>query len=262
MENSAVLFDKEDDVGMITLNRPERLNAINSDLLQGLIDQLHRAGDDQEIRSVILSGSGRAFCAGEDLKETSAGKTLSQWSREVDALQEIQRVILRLDKPLIAAVSGYAVGGGLEFALSCDIRIAAEDAVFGFPETGIGLTVTGAGTKLITQIVGLGKAKELIFTGDFIDAAEALRIGLVNQVVGKDRLLAEARNMCRKINQRSALALRLSRAAVDQGLHSSFEQTLELEAGHLLTCIQADDQKKFMEHKLRAMKKKKAGETE
>jgi enoyl-CoA hydratase/carnithine racemase len=256
MQNSAVLFDREGDVGRITLNRPDRLNAINADLLEGLIRQLHRARDDQAVRSVILSGSGRAFCAGEDLKETSAGKTREQWSREVDALQETQRVILNLGKPLIAAVCGYAVGGGLEFALGCDIRIAAEDAVFGFPETSIGLTVTNAGTKLITQIVGLGKAKELIFTGDFIDAAEALRIGLVNKVVAKDQLLEEALGLCRKINRHSPLALRLSRTAIDQGLHSSFEQTLELEASHLLTCVQADDQKDLLENKLRTMKKK------
>ena len=256
MENSAVLFEMQGDIGMITLNRPERLNAINSDLLRGLIQQLRSARDDEAVRSVILSGSGRAFCAGEDLKETSAGKTLDQWRREVDALQETQRVILNLGKPLIAAVSGYAVGGGLEFALGCDIRIASEDAMFGFPETGIGLTVTNAGTKLISQIVGLGKAKELIFTGDFIDAAEALRIGLVNKVVAKDQLLGEALKMCRKINQRSPLALRLSRAAIDQGLHSSFEQTLELEASHLLTCVQADNQKAFLEHRLQEMEKK------
>lgn len=258
MQNTAVLFDREGDVGLITLNRPERLNAINADLLAGLIGQLQRARDDRAVRSVILSGSGRAFCAGEDLKETSAGKTLEQWIREVDALQETQRVILNLGKPLIAAVSGYAVGGGLEFALGCDIRIAAKDAKFGFPETGVGLTVTNAGTKLISQIVGLGKAKELIFTGDIIDAAEALRIGLVNKVVARDQLQAEAMNMCRKINERSPLALRLSRAAIDQGLHASFELTLELEASHLLTCVQTDNQKTFVEQRLREMKKKKS----
>ena len=143
----------------------------------------------------------------------------------------------------------------MEFALCCDIRIAAEDARFGFPETGVGLTVTSAGTKLITQIVGLGKAKELIFTGDFIDAAEALRIGLVNQVVSGDDLMQAAFFMCRKINQRSPLALRLSRIAVDQGLHSSFEQILEIEAGHLLTCVQAEDQRLFLDARMQELKR-------
>lgn len=256
MEDRTVLFNREGDVGIITLNRPERLNAITADLLDGLIRRLRQAKDDPQIRSVVLTGSGRAFCAGEDLKETAAGKTMEQWTREVDALQETQRVILNLGKPLIAAIRGYAVGGGLEFALGCDIRIAAEDARFGFPETGIGLTVTNAGTKLIAQIVGLGKAKELIFTGDFIDASEALRIGLVNQVVPENQLMDAALAMCRKINQRSPLALRLSRTAIDQGLHAGFEEILELEASHLLVCVQAQNQQEYLEQKLRQMKKK------
>ena len=255
MEDTAVLYHREVDVGIITLNRPKRLNAINSDLLSGLIQQLHRSGDDNDVSSVVLTGAGRAFCAGEDLKETSAGKSLAQWTREVEALQETQRIIMRLGKPLIAAINGYAVGGGLEFALSCDIRIAGEDAKFGFPETGVGLTVTNSGTKLIAQIVGLGKAKELILTGDIIDAEEAMRIGLVNKVVPAERLIKETMQVCQKINQRSPLALKLSRIAIDQGLHSSFEQILELEASHMLTCVQAEEQKQFVEKKLKAMKK-------
>ena len=255
MEESSVLYHKKESVGIITLNRPERLNAITEDLLRNFIEKLTVAKHDQEVASVILTGAGRSFCAGEDLKETSQGKTTAQWVREIDGLQEIQRVILGLGKPLIAAVRGYAVGGGLEFALSCDMRIAAQDAKFGFPETGIGLTVTTAGTKLITQIVGLGKAKEMIFTGEFVDAPEALKIGLVNAVVPEERLIEEALNMCRKINSRSALALRLSRIAIDQGLHSSFEQTLEIEAAHLLACVNSQEQQELVEQKLKAMQK-------
>ncbi|MBW2593816.1 MAG: enoyl-CoA hydratase/isomerase family protein, partial [Deltaproteobacteria bacterium] len=205
--------------------------------------------------SVILTGAGRAFCAGEDLKETSQGKSMAQWVDEVDGLQNVQRVIMRLGKPLIAAICGYAVGGGLEFALSCDMRIAASDAHFGFPETSVGLTVTTAGTKLITQIVGLGKAKELILTGAFIDAKEALQIGLVNKVVQAGEHLNAAMEMCRKINERSPLALKLSRIAIDQGLHAGFEQTLEMEAAHLLMCVSSKEQEKFIGQKLKQMKK-------
>jgi enoyl-CoA hydratase len=205
--------------------------------------------------SVILTGAGRAFCAGEDLKETSAGKSFKDWVEETEGLQEVQRVVMDLGKPLIAAVRGYALGGGCEFAMSCDIRIAAEDARFGFPETDVGLTITTAGTKLLAQIVGLGKAKELVFTGDFIDAHEALGIGLANKVVADDDLLDEALAMAGKISNKSPLALKLSRIAIDQGLHSSFEQTLELEAGHLLTCVGAQNQEKFVERKLEKMKK-------
>ena len=254
MEANAVIYEKFENIGIIRFNRPQRLNAINAALLKGLIDQLNVARRDPEILSVILTGAGRAFCAGEDLKETSSGKTFAQWTTEVDALQDVQRVILGLGKPLIAAVNGYAVGGGLEFALSCDIRIAAEDAQFGFPETSVGLTVTTAGTKLITQIVGLGKAKELILTGRLVNAEEALAIGLVNQVVGSESLLDEALAMCRSINERSPLALKLSRIAIDQGLSAGFEQILELEASHLLTCINANEQQALVDQKLKKMK--------
>lgn len=254
MEENAVLYQKKENVVVITLNRPHRLNAINEGLLRGLIHQLLRAQKDADVKSIILTGAGRAFCAGEDLKETSSGKSFEQWTIEVDRLQDVQRVILGLGKPLIAAVNGYAVGGGLEFALSCDMRIAAEDAMVGFPETGVGLTVTTAGTKLISQIVGLGKAKELILTGRLVDAHEALDIGLVNKVVDSEALLDQAIEVCRVLNKRSPLALKLSRIAIDQGLHSSFEQILELEASHLLTCINSDEQQALVEEKLKIMK--------
>ena len=256
MTTEAVLYSKNQNVAIITLNRPERLNAINKDLLKGLIEKLEMARQDKAVVSVILTGAGRAFCAGEDLKETSAGKSFADWIEETEGLQDVQRVILALGKPLIAAVPGYALGGGCEFAMSCDIRIAAESAKFGFPETDVGLTITTAGTKLLAQIVGLGKAKELVFTGDFIDAHEAVKIGLANKVVAAESLLNESIAMARRIGEKSPLALKLSRIAIDQGLHSSFEQTLELEAGHLLTCAGAQNQQEFVERKLEKMKTK------
>ena len=256
MTEETVLYGKDQNVGIITLNRPERLNAINKDLLGGLIAKLEKARQDASVATVILTGAGRAFCAGEDLKETSAGKSFEDWVEETDGLQEVQRVILALGKPLIAAIPGYALGGGCEFAMSCDIRIAAESAKFGFPETDVGLTITTAGTKLLAQIVGLGKAKELVFTGDFIDAHEAATIGLVNKVVEAENLLSESIQMARRIGDKSHLALKLSRIAIDQGLHSSFEQTLEMEAGHLLTCAGAQNQQTFVERRLQKMKAK------
>ena len=255
MTKKTVLYSRDGNVGIITLNRPERLNAINGALLRDFIEQLKRAREDKEVISVILTGAGRAFCAGEDLKESSAGKSFETWIEETDGLQEIQRMIMSLGKPLIAAVQGYALGGGCEFAMSCDIRIATEDAEFGFPETEVGLTVTTAGTKLLTQIVGLGKAKELVFTGEFVEAQEALRIGLANKVVPAETLMDEALGMANKIGEKSPLALKLSRIAIEQGLHSSFEQILEIEANHLLICISAQNQKEFVEKKLQKMKK-------
>ena len=251
----AVLYAREENVATITLNRPERLNAINVTLLRDFMAALEQARYDKEALAVILTGAGRAFCAGEDLKETAAGKDPQIWFEETERLQDIQRVIMRLGKPLIGAVAGYAVGGGCEFAMSCDIRIASEDAKFGFPETGVGLTVTTAGTKILTQLVGLGKAKELILTGDFVDANEALRIGLANKVVPKDRLLEEATAMAKKIAGRSPLAVKLSRMAIDLGLDAGFEEILEIEAAHLLICAGIQSQREFVEKRLSEMKK-------
>jgi enoyl-CoA hydratase len=255
MAGSTVLYHREGNIGVITLSRPERLNAINVDLLTDMMAQLEAARRDEEAAVIILTGAGRAFCAGEDLKETAAGKSFDTWVEEADRLQEIQRMIMRLGKPLIAAVRGYAVGGGCEFAMSCDLRVAAEDAQFGFPETGVGMTVTTAGTKLLTQLVGLGKAKELILVGEFIDAFEAARIGLVNQVVPTEELLEASLTLAHKIAQRSPLATRLSRTAIDQGLDMSMEGTLEMEANHLLICVGAQNHEGFVKKRLAEMEK-------
>ena len=237
MAEPAVLYGLRENIAVLTLNRPHRLNAINQDMLNELIHHLDTAGRDPAIACAVLTGTGRAFCAGEDLKETAAGKSLEVWEREIAGLQEVQRAVMRLGKPLIAAVRGYAVGGGCEFAMSCDIRIASQDARFGFPETAVGMTVTTAGTKLLSHLVGLGKAKELVFTGEFIDAEEAARIGLVNSVVSGETLMDEALAMAGKIAERSPLALRLSRMALEAGMHSTFEQALELEARQIMECI-------------------------
>ena len=259
MNEDAVLYKRDGSVGIITLNRPERLNAINRDLLSGLLAHLRAATEDDQVVTVILTGAGRSFCAGTDLKEAEAGKDLAQWTREIDELQEIQRVIMRLGKPLVAAIRGYAVGGGLEFAISCDIRIAADDAQFGFPETGVGLSVSTGATKLICQLVGLGKAKELLFTGEFIGAEEALRIGLINRIAPGESLMADALGLCRQIGDRSPLSLRLSRIALDQAFHSSMEQTLELETAHLLACVAAGNHEESVRKRLAEMKSKKKG---
>lgn len=256
MTKESVKYQRNESVGMITLNRPERLNAISGDLIRDFVKQLNVAREDKKAVSVILTGMGTSFCAGEDLKETSAGKTFDTWIAETNGLQDIQRLILRLDKPLIAAVQGYALGGGCEFAMSCDIRIAAENAVFGFPETGVGLTVTTGGTKLLSHLVGLGKAKELVLTGEFIGADEAHRIGLANKVVPVERLQEESLKMAQAIGERSPLALKLSRTAINLGLHSSFEEILEIEADHLLICVGAQNQKEYVTKKLMQMREK------
>lgn len=253
MKNETVLYHRQKGVGIITLNRPHRLNAINLDLLKGFMEQLARARQDTDARVIILTGEGKAFCAGEDLKETASGKSLEQWMDEAERLQEVQRMTMKLGKPIIAAIPGYALGGGCEFAMGCDIRIASETAVLGFPETTVGMTVTNAGTKILPHLVGLGKAKELVLTGDFIDAHEALRIGLVNKVVAPDNLMAESMAMAEKIASRSPLATSLSRTALDHGMESGFDQIMELEKSHLLICAQSGTE--FAEKRLKEMNK-------
>lgn len=257
MEMDTVLYEKKEGVSIITLNRPHRLNAINGSLLDYFTWALVDAMKDKETKTVILMGAGKSFCAGEDLKEISEGKSFEQWIEEVDKLQDIQRLMLRMNKPIIAVVKGYAVGGGCEFALACDIRIAGGSAKFGFPETGVGLTVTQAGTKLLSQIVSLGKAKELIFTGDIIDVHEAFRWRMVNRVTSDENVMDEAMAMCKKIGEKSALSLRLSRCALDQGMHSSFEQILEMETAHLLVCGGSQNEKEFVDKRLEEMRRKK-----
>lgn len=251
MENKTVLYHREKNIGIITLNRPHRLNAINLDLLKGFMEQLDSARQDTEARVIILTGRGKAFCAGEDLKETASGKSIEQWMDEAERLQEVQRMTMKLGKPIIAAIPGYALGGGCEFAMGCDIRIAADTAFLGFPETTVGMTVTNAGTKILPHLVGLGKAKELILTGDFIDAAEALKIGLINKMVAPENLMTATMAMAEKIATRSPLATHLSRIALDQGLESGFDQIMELEKSHLLICAQSGTD--FAEKRLKEM---------
>ena len=246
-EENCVLYHRQGNVGFITFNRPHRLNALNGPFLDDFIKQLIVAMKDDEAVTIVMTGAGRAFCAGEDLKETAEGKSFAQWVEEADKLQDIQRLTLRLNKPLIGMVRGYAVGGGCEFALSCDFRVADTTARFGFPETGIGLTITQAGTKLAPAIIGLGKAKELAFTGEFIDAEEAYRIGMVNYVVPPEELESKALELCQKIGERSPMSLRLTRCAFDQGLHASFEQILEMETAHLMAVGGAQNDRKFLE---------------
>lgn len=251
MKEDTVLYERKGNVGFILFNRPHRLNAMNGQFLDDFIRQLIAAMKDTAAATVVMAGKGTSFCAGEDLKETATGKSFEQWVDEVDKLQDIQRLTLRLNKPLIAMCRGYALGGGCEFALSCDFRVADETAKFGFPETGIGLSITQAGTKLLSQIVGLGKAKELAFTGEFIDAQEAYRIGMVNYVVPPEDLEERTMALCEVIGKRSPMSLRFARAAIDQGLHSSFEQVMEMETAHLLSLGGSGHERVFVERRMK-----------
>jgi enoyl-CoA hydratase/carnithine racemase len=225
-----VKFRKDEGIGVITFNRPEVLNAANNQLTREFLRALKKAEADPGVRVVILRGEGRAFCAGHDLKEDTAGETLEESMAFIEEMQETTRVILNMGKPVIVAVQGYAVGAGCEWAMNCDIRIAAEGAKFGFPEASIGTTVTNAGTKLLTLLVGLGRAKELILTSRMIEAKEAKEWGLVNEVVPLNVLEQTAMDVARKIAKNPIMSTRLAKAALNQAVNETFEQTLEREA--------------------------------
>jgi 2-(1,2-epoxy-1,2-dihydrophenyl)acetyl-CoA isomerase len=225
-----VVCRKKENVAVISLNRPGVLNAANSRLTSEFLLALKQAAADPEVKAVVVRGEGRAFCAGHDLKEDTAGETLEESLALIQELQETTRVIMGMGKPVIAAVQGYALGAGCEWAMNCDLRIAAEDAKFGFPETRIGTAITNSGTKLLTLLVGLGKAKELVLTNRMIEAREAKEWGLVNEVVPLDGLEQAAVDLAGKIARNPVTSTKIAKAALNQAVSESFEQTLEREA--------------------------------
>lgn len=217
-----------DGVAVVTLNRPERLNAVVPALVDDLLARLAEvAGSDAG--AVVLTGAGRAFCAGYDLKEPPAG---GDSRRRIERLQQVTRRIRELPQPVIAAVHGYAIGAGAEFALGCDLVLAAEDAQFAFPEAGLGLSVTGGISRLLPLLVGPLKAKELLLLGERVDAAEAARLGLVNAVVPDAR--ETALRWARAIAQKPAYAVTLAKRVLDAGIDSALDAALELEVAHAL----------------------------
>ena len=257
MKLETVIYERKGNIATITLNRPEVLNAMNRQLVEDLNTALETARKDDEARVVILTGAGRAFCAGEDLKEASTGITsLEEFSKFQERTQDIQRTILELGKPMIAAVRGYAVGGGFEFALSCDIRVVSENVKFRFAEVSVGGTITTAGTKLISQIVGLGRAKEILLLTEYVDAQKAKEWGLANKVVPDAELEKAALEMAEKIAQNSPLAVRLTRKVTDLALSASFEEVLEIETRHMIECFAAGETQRLMGARLAEIKKK------
>ena len=225
-----VVYERIGKVGIVKLNRPHVLNAVNDELVGDFIRVLQEAKDDPQSRVLILKGEGRAFCAGADLKEGVKERSIEDYREHVYAEQEVSRLILNIDKPVIAAIHGYALGAGCEFALNCDIRIAAEGAQLGFPETSVGATVTNAGTKTLPAIIGVGRAKEMFLTGGWIDAKKAEEWGMVNKVVPLEELDKAAMEMAEKIANNYPLALGLNKATVNYGLGANFEEVLDYEA--------------------------------
>jgi len=232
MAYDTLLFEVRDGVAFVTVNRPDKLNALNDHVVQELGEAAERIATDTAIRGAILTGAGtKAFVAGADISELA---TQGPFDGKARALRG-QAVLRRLEtcgKPVIAAINGYALGGGCELAMACHLRVAADTAKFGQPEVKLGIAPGYGGTQRLPRLVGKGVALHLILTGETIDAAEAHRIGLVNKVVPAATLLAESEKLLRGILAHGPLAVRLAMEAVDHGLDLTLDDGLLLEANH------------------------------
>lgn len=230
MEYKNVLTKKDDGLGWIIINRPDRLNALNAETVKELQQAFLSFEGDSEVKAVILTGSGeKAFVAGADIDELSR-LDISTGEKYVLEGQKLTILIENFKKPVIAAVNGYALGGGTELALSCHIRIASEKAKMGQPEVKLGLIPGFGGTQRLARLVGKGKALELILSGKMIDAQEALTIGLLNRVVPHEELSSTCEAIAREIVDNSPIALGYSIQAINEGLDQTLEEGLHLEA--------------------------------
>ncbi|SFM12289.1 short-chain-enoyl-CoA hydratase [Pelosinus propionicus] len=241
-----LLFEVKDSIGLITLHRPKALNALNTELLQELNNLLDCVKEDTSIGVVIITGSGeKSFVAGADIAEMQSLTAIE--GRNFGKIgQEVFNKLESLPQPVIAAINGFALGGGCELAMACDIRIASEKAKFGQPEVSLGITPGFGGTQRLPRLVGKGRAKELIYTGDIIDAGEAYRIGLVNKVAAPDELMNAAKAMAEKIIAKASVAVQLSKAAVNEGLNMDLASGIAYEAEVFGLCFATEDQKEGM----------------
>jgi enoyl-CoA hydratase len=246
MQFNNLLFVAEGAVATVTVNRPKALNALNQETLEEMLRCFQALAEDSSIRSVIITGSGeKAFVAGADIAFMTHLDPLAAKNFALLG-QKVMNSIENLPQPVIAAVNGFALGGGCELALACDIRLASENAKFGQPEVNLGVLPGFAGTQRLPRLIGKGLASELLFTGDIIDAAEAYRIGLVNRIVPQPQLLALCREMAEKIVSRGPVAVRLCKEAVNSGLEMDMARACQYEADQFALCFTSDQQKEGM----------------
>lgn len=242
MALETIIFEKRENIAYITFNRPEVLNAISTQLLTDLRQAIDEIERDKEIRVVIITGAGRAFMAGADISQLAKMNPLevNEWNHRII---EYFGALEKLKQPVIAAINGFALGGGLEVALCCDIRITAENAKLGQPEVSLGIIPGGGGTPRLPRTVGRAKAMEMLLTGDMIDAQEAYRIGLVNKVVPEGEALKAAEEMAARILKRGPLATMLVKDAVVVGKDLPLDAAIEYAHKNLTLCFASEDTK-------------------
>ena len=245
MEYKKLIIQDNGAVRVIKINNPEALNALNTAILKELDAAFTEVAEDNGILAVVLTGEGRAFVAGADISEMKSKNAIEgEIFGKLGA--SVFRKIELLPKPVIAAVNGFALGGGCELAMSCDIRLASAKAKFGQPEVGLGITPVFSGTQRMPRLIGMGKAKELIYTADIIDAAEAYRIGLVNHVYEPEALMEEAMKMAEKIASKAPIAVKNSKEAINRGIQTDMDSAVAIEAYLFGLCFASEDQKEGM----------------
>lgn len=238
-----VVYQKKESVAYITVNRPKVLNALSHQTFVDLRAAFQNARDDAAVRGVILTGAGdKAFIAGADISEF-ATVTAVEAAQSSNVGQEVLNLVENLGKPVIAAINGFALGGGCETAMACTIRVASETAKFGQPEVKLGLVPGGGGTQRLPRLVGKGRALQIILSGEMISAQEAYRIGLVNEVVPAAEVMARAEAILKQIFANAPLAVRYSLEAVNKGLETSQSEGLALEAAFFGLCAGTEDKK-------------------
>lgn len=243
---NVVSYKKENEIATITLNRPESLNSLNKETLVHLSKFLKIISADDSIRILIITGSGsKAFAAGADIQELMS-MSKNEAYEFVCLGHKVFKMIEDLKQPTIAAVNGFALGGGCELALSCDLRIASETAKFGLPEVSLGIIPGFGGTQRLPRLIGTAKSMEFIFTGSYINALDALRIGLVNQVVEPTQLNHKSSDLARNILKNGPIAVSLAKRAIRQGLELNIEQGCELEISLFCSCFDTFEQKEGM----------------
>ncbi|HEY3654071.1 MAG TPA: enoyl-CoA hydratase-related protein [Steroidobacteraceae bacterium] len=238
-----VLYEKKNGIAYVTINRPKVLNALNTPTWTDIRTAFENARDDMAVQGVILTGAGnKAFIAGADISELSKATPLDA-ERASRFGQQVLDLIENLGKPVIAAINGFALGGGCETAMACTIRIAVDTAKFGQPEVTLGLVPGGGGTQRLPRLVGKGRALQLILSAEMIGAQEAYRIGLVNEVVPAADLLTRAEAILRKIASNAPMAVKFALTAVNKGLETSQDEGLFLEASYFGLCAGTEDKK-------------------
>ena len=239
-----IVYDKEGELAIITFNRPEVRNALNYLAIDETLEAARKAEADESVRVLIFTGAGdKAFISGADIGELQQRNTLTELGERSERRRVLANLLETMAKPTVAAINGFAIGTGLEIAMACTLRVAADTAKFGLPEINLGIMPGNGGTQRLPRLVGKGRAMEMILTGEIIDAAEAYRIGLVNQVVPLAELMEHTKQLARKLAAKSALALKIAKDSINTGLDLSLAEGIRYEQKNFAILCGSEDKR-------------------